>query len=120
MLVEHGPRIGTPAQTTYYGDWHTGSDGHQHRRILSLIVDIVDIRHLHPTHIALLPRKVPQWSIVVTQHSTGNPRDPKVLVDQTVADVHAALKLLREAMEQAIRDGYAEKVDLERVPAPLH
>ncbi len=120
MLVEHGPHIGTPAQTTYFGDWHTGADGYQHRRIITLVVDIVDIRKLHPTHIALLPRKVPQWSIVVTQHSTGNPADPKVLTDQTVADVHAALKLLREAMVQAIRDGFADKADLERVPTPLH
>lgn len=120
MLVEHGPHIGTASQTTYFGDWHTGPDGYEHRRILTLLVDIVDIRHLHPTHIARLPRKVPQWSVVVTEHSTANPGDPKVLIDQSVADVHAALKLLREAMAQAIRDGYAVKSDLERVPAPLH
>lgn len=119
MHVEHGPRIGTPSQTTYYSDWRFGTDGYQHRRIISLTVDIVDISHIDPSAAPLLPRKVPQWSIVVTDHSTANLGAPGLVTDQTVADVKAALTLLRTAVEAAIDDGYATKADLERVPAPL-
>lgn len=119
MHVEHGPHIGTPAQTTYYGDWRFGPDGYQHRRIISLTVDIVDISHIDPASAPLLPRKVPQWSIVVTDHSTGHLGQPEVVTDQTVSAVRAALNLLRDAMRQAVADGYADKADIERVPRPL-
>lgn len=124
MRVEHGPRFGTPQQTTYYGDWHTGRDGYQHRRIFTLTVDTlyvsrrinIDGRPANP----LLPRTATKWSVVVTQHSSVNGADPLVLADHTVASGRAALNLLWEAMRQAVKDGYADRADLDRVPQPVH
>lgn len=124
MRVEHGPHFGTPQQTTYYGEWHTGRDGYQHRRIFTLTVDTVYVSRQATGEgrqgVRLLPRVVTEWSVVVTQHSSVNGADPKVLAGHTVASGKAALNLLWEAMRQAVKDGYADRADLDRVPQPVH
>lgn len=119
MRVEHGPAVGTPSQTIYYSDWRFGADGYQHRRIISVSVDIVDVSHIRPTEAPLLPRKVPQWSVVATDMTSANLAEVKVVSDQTVAHAAAAMKVLYAAVKRAIADGYADKRDLERVPVPL-
>lgn len=120
MKVEHGP---TGKQTTYYGDWRTGRDGYQHRRVFTMTVDTIYVsrRVTRGGQLAapLLPRTATQWSVVVTDHSTANPADPKILADHTIASGKAAVNLLWAAMKQAVADGYADLVDLDRVPQPI-
>lgn len=95
----------------YFGDWHTGRGGHQERRIISITVEMVAADRLIPT-------RVPRWSVVATQQSSGTAGSADVVSEVTTDEGNAALVALGEAMQQAVRDGFAHKADLERVPRP--
>lgn len=96
----------------YFGDWHTGRGGHLERRIISITVEMVDADRL-------IPNRVPRWSVVATQQSSGTAGSADVLTDFTTDDRDAAIAALGEAMRQAVTDGWADKRDLERVPRPV-
>lgn len=108
--TRHDPT--TDARTVrYVSKWRGGTDGIQHRRIISLTQSWVES--------PMLGRRVPQWRIVVTNHSTAALGAPTVLGDDIVASYKAAVTVLRRAMQTAIREGWAAQRDMERVPAPV-
>ena len=66
------------------------------------------------TRTPMLRREVAEYRILVTEHGDDGFYD--LLADGGVSTFRAALDVLGRALGDAIRDGFASKTDMERIP----